>query len=72
MSPEKQTRYVGKSGKSYSGRGQGADRRSAREVMAFVESLKPKSADNGAKQYSFVGIARSGIGSLSTKVGLDP
>jgi hypothetical protein len=39
-----------------------------RQVMAFVESLKPKSGDNGAKQYSFVGIARSGIGSLSTDV----
>jgi hypothetical protein len=36
------------------------------QVIAFVASLKPKSADNGAQQYSFVGIARSGNGSLST------
>jgi len=38
-----------------------------RQVMAFVESLKPKSADNGLNRYSFVGIARSGKGSLSTE-----
>lgn len=38
-----------------------------RQVMAFVESLKPKSTDNGEKRYSFVGIARSGKGSLSTE-----
>lgn len=38
-----------------------------RQVMAFVESLKPKLADNGGKRYSFVGIARSGNGSLSTE-----
>jgi len=38
-----------------------------RQVMAFVESLKPKPSDNGAKHYSFVGIARSGNGSLSTE-----
>jgi hypothetical protein len=37
-----------------------------RQVMAFVESLKPKPSDNGAKSYSFVGIGRSGNGSLST------
>jgi len=37
-----------------------------RQVMAFVESLKPGASDNGAKRYSFVGIARSGNGSLST------
>lgn len=36
-----------------------------RQVMAFVESLKPKPDDNGAMRYSFVGIARSGNGSLS-------
>jgi hypothetical protein len=39
-----------------------------RQVIAFVESLKPRAADTGAKQLSFVGIARSGNGSLSTKV----
>jgi hypothetical protein len=38
-----------------------------RQVMAFVESLKPKPSDNDAKHYSFVGIARSGNGSLSTE-----
>ena len=38
-----------------------------RQVIAFVESLKPKPADDGAKHYSFVGIARSGNGSLSTE-----
>jgi hypothetical protein len=37
-----------------------------RQVMAFVESLKPKQADESAKRYSFVGIAHSGNGSLST------
>ena len=37
-----------------------------RQVMAFVASLKPKPATNGAQQYSFVGIARSGNGSLAT------
>ena len=36
-----------------------------RQVMAFVESLKPKPSDNGVKRYSFVGIARSGNGPLS-------
>ncbi len=36
-----------------------------RQVIAFVESLKPKPSDNGVKRYSFVGIARSGNGSLS-------
>lgn len=39
-----------------------------RQVMAFVEALKPKPLDKGAKRYSFVGIARSGNGSLSTEV----
>jgi hypothetical protein len=37
-----------------------------RQVMAFVESLKPKPSD-GAKRYSFVGIARSVKCSLSTE-----
>jgi hypothetical protein len=36
-----------------------------RQVMTFVESLKPKSAEKGGKRYSFIGIARSGNGSLS-------
>ena len=39
-----------------------------RQVMAFVESLKPRSSDNNTKAYSFVGIAHSGNGSLSTEV----
>jgi hypothetical protein len=39
-----------------------------RQVMAFVERLKPKPADKVAKRYSFVGIARSGNGSLSSQV----
>lgn len=38
-----------------------------RRVMAFVESLKPRKRDSKAKGYSFVGIARSGNGSLSTE-----
>lgn len=37
-----------------------------RQVIAFVESLKPKTEGNGGR-FSFVGIARSGNGSLSTK-----
>jgi hypothetical protein len=36
-----------------------------RQVMAFVESLKPKRSDTAVKRYSFVGIAHSGNGSLS-------
>jgi hypothetical protein len=36
-----------------------------REVIAFVESLKRKPLDRNAKRFSFVGIARSGNGSLS-------
>jgi hypothetical protein len=36
------------------------------QVMAFLESLKPKPSDKSAKRYSFVGIAHSGNGSLST------
>ena len=39
-----------------------------RQVMAFVESLKPRTTGtSGAKRYSFVGIAHSGKGSLSTQ-----
>jgi len=34
-------------------------------VIALVESLKRKPADQNAKPFSFVGIARSGTGSLS-------
>ena len=36
-----------------------------RQVIAFVETLKPSSGKE-AKSYSFVGIAHSGKGSLST------
>ena len=36
-----------------------------RQVITFVESLKPKPSNDGAKCYSFVGIARSGNGPLS-------
>ena len=38
-----------------------------RQVMAFVESLKPRPSDGDAKRYSFVGIAHSGKGSLSAE-----
>ena len=38
-----------------------------RQVMAFVESLKPNQADKRTKRYSFIAIARSGNGSLSTE-----
>lgn len=38
-----------------------------RQVMAFVESLKPKAGGKSGKRYSFVGIAHSGNGSLSTE-----
>jgi len=38
-----------------------------RRVMAFVKSLKPSKRDNKARGYSFVGIARSRNGSLSTE-----
>jgi len=38
-----------------------------RQVMAFVESLKPNQADKRRINYSFVGIAHSGNGSLSTE-----
>lgn len=38
-----------------------------RQVMAFVESLKPKPVDKSTQRYSFIGIARSGNGSLSTE-----
>ena len=38
-----------------------------RQVMAFVESLKPNQADKKMERYSFIAIARSGNGSLSTE-----
>jgi len=38
-----------------------------RQVMAFVEGLAPRSRDQRANRFSFVGIARSGNGSLSTE-----
>ena len=37
------------------------------QVMAFVEGLEPGSAGPNAGRFSFVGIARSGKGSLSTE-----
>lgn len=38
-----------------------------RQVIAFVESLKPRPSGEDEKKYSFVGIAQSGNGSLSTE-----
>jgi hypothetical protein len=38
-----------------------------RQVMAFVESLRPNQADKKTQRYSFIAIARSGNGSLSTE-----
>lgn len=38
-----------------------------RQVIAFVESLKPRRSRDDAASYSFVGIAHSGNGSLSTE-----
>lgn len=38
-----------------------------RQVIAFVEGLKPKRPDSNETHYSFVGIAHSGKGSLSTE-----
>ena len=38
-----------------------------RQVMAFVESLKPNQANKRTKSYSFIAIARSGNGSLSAE-----
>ena len=38
-----------------------------RQVMAFVESLRPNHADKKTQRYSFIAIARSGNGSLSTE-----
>ncbi|MDX6385275.1 MAG: hypothetical protein QOK48_2848 [Blastocatellia bacterium] len=35
------------------------------QVMAFVEALEPNPRDHQGKRFSFVGIARSGKGSLS-------
>jgi hypothetical protein len=37
------------------------------QVMAFVESLESEPRDANGKRFSFVGIARSGKGSLSTE-----
>ena len=37
-----------------------------RQVMAFVEGLEPGLAVNHESRFSFIGIARSGKGSLST------
>jgi hypothetical protein len=38
------------------------------QVMAFVEGLEPEPSDQRARRFSFVGIARSGNGTLSTQV----
>jgi hypothetical protein len=40
------------------------------QVMAFVEALEPVSRDPHARRFSFVGIAHSGNGSLSTEAAL--
>jgi len=37
------------------------------QVMAFVEGLDPKPRDQRARRFSFVGIAHSGNGALSTE-----
>jgi hypothetical protein len=37
------------------------------QVMAFVEALEPVPRDPHARRFSFVGIARSGNGALSTE-----
>ncbi|MCU1267692.1 MAG: hypothetical protein JWM21_4010 [Acidobacteria bacterium] len=37
------------------------------QVMAFVEGLEPGPGDQHARRFSFVGIARSGNGALSTE-----
>ena len=37
------------------------------QVMAFVESLKLRPTNQKAERFSFIGIARSGNGSLSTE-----
>lgn len=38
------------------------------QVMAFVEGLEPGPSDQREGRYSFVGIAHSGNGTLSTQV----
>jgi hypothetical protein len=38
-----------------------------RQVIAFVEGLDFRTRDPNARRFSFVGIARSGNGSLSTE-----
>lgn len=38
-----------------------------RQVMAFVESLKLAPSEQSAERFSFIGIARSGMGLLSTE-----
>lgn len=37
------------------------------QVMAFVEGLEPRPPDHPGRRLSFVGIARSGKGSLSVE-----
>jgi hypothetical protein len=37
------------------------------QVMAFVEGLEPRPRDHQGSRFSFIGIARSGNGSLSTE-----
>jgi hypothetical protein len=37
-----------------------------RQVMAFVEGLETRPRDRHGSRFSFIGIARSGSGSLST------
>lgn len=37
------------------------------QVMAFVEGLEPRPRDHHGSRFSFIGIARSGNGSLSTE-----
>lgn len=37
------------------------------QVMAFVEGFEPSPPDHHRRRFSFVGIARSGKGSLSTE-----
>ena len=40
------------------------------QVMAFIESLEPGPREPDGKRFSFVGVARSGNGSLSTEADL--
>jgi hypothetical protein len=37
------------------------------QVMAFVKGLEPRPRDHHGSRFSFIGIARSGNGSLSTE-----